>query len=96
MPGTRSGTRSTTGLTPEQRAAVQAAFGGEQAVAARMIGIMEGTTAIPAPTLHQDPVYDANHATFKHQYQKNDNNHTLDLMSTQDWTNFLKDRCTQA
>ena len=51
---------------------------------------MEGTTAtaIPAPA---DPVYDANHATFKYQYQKNGNNHTLDLMSTQDWTNFLKD-----
>ena len=71
MPGTRSGTTgSTTNLTPQQRAAVEAAFGGDQAVAARMIGIMEGTTAILAPALHLDPVYDANHVTFKHQYQK--------------------------
>ena len=85
MPGTRSGTTGlTTGLTPEQRAAVQAAFGGDQAVAARMIGIMEGTAAIQAPVIPQNPVYDANHATFKHQFQKNGNNHTLDLMSTQD------------
>ena len=41
MPGTRSGSNGS-GLTPDQRAAVLAAFGGDQAVAARMIGIMEG------------------------------------------------------
>ena len=46
MPGTRSGSTGGTGLTPDQRAAVLAAFGGDQAVAARMIGIMEGTAAI--------------------------------------------------
>ena len=93
MAGTRSGsTGPTTNLTADQRAAVLAAFGGDQAVATRMIGIMEGTaTAIAAPALPQNPVYDATHVTFKHQYQKNGNNHTLDLMSTQDWTNFLKD-----
>ena len=43
-PGTRSATTgSTTNLTADQRAAVLAAFGGDQAVATRMIGIMEGT-----------------------------------------------------
>ena len=91
-PGTRSATTgSTTNLTPDQRTAVLAAFGGDQAVAARMIGIMEGTATAQAPAIPQNPVYDANHVTFKHQYQKNGNNHTLDLMSTHDWTNFLKD-----
>ena len=66
MPGTRSGTTgSTTSLTPVQRAAVQAAFGGDQVVAARMIGIMEGTT-VQAPAIPQNPVYDANHVTFKY------------------------------
>ena len=65
MPGTRSGSNGS-GLTPDQRAAVLAAFGGDQAVAARMIGIMEGTAAIQAAAIPQDPVYDANHATFKH------------------------------
>ena len=89
MPGTRSGSNGS-GLTPEQRAAVLAAFGGDQAVALRMIGIMEGTAAIQAAPVPQDPVYDANHATFKHQFQKNGNTHTLNLMSTQQWTGFLK------
>ena len=89
MPGTRSGSTGT-GLTPDQRAAILAAFGGDQAVAVRMIGIMEGTAATQAVAIPQDPVYDANHATFKHQFQKNGNNHTLNLMSTQQWTEFLK------
>ena len=84
MPGTRSGTTgSTTNLTPGQRAAVQAAFGGDQVVAARMIGIMEGTTTVQAPAIPQNPVYDANHATFKHQYQKNGNIITIRWISCQ-------------
>ena len=53
MPGTRSGTTGSTSLTPAQRAAVQAAFGGDQVVAARMIGIMEGTT-VQAPAIPQN------------------------------------------
>ena len=88
MAATRS---ASSGLTPKQRAAVLAAFGNDQAVANRMIGIMEGTAAISAPAIPQDPVYDPNHTTFIHQYQKNGNNQTLNLMSTQEWTNFLKD-----
>ena len=89
---TRTAARNASnGLTLEQRAAVLVAFGGDRAVANRMIGIMEGTAAIQAPAIPQNPAYDANHATFIHQYQKSGEDHTLNLMSTQDWTDFLKD-----
>lgn len=87
MPSLRSGNN---GLTPNQRSAVLLASNGEQAMENQMIGIMKGTATATVPVVPTNPVYDPQHGTFVHTFQKNGNPQTLNLMSTQEWTNFLK------